>query len=88
MVFKHSKDCSLNESSTKIYRKEFDNTLKLFKEIDFAHDNVQDMLYNNKQQDIRDDNELADIAAKEYRAGGACRHYRSTSESWNGDRWR
>ena len=53
-----------------IYRDEFNCTLTLLKEIDFAHGNVLDVLYHKKKQDIRDDNEFADKVAKEYRSGG------------------
>ena len=59
----------VEQDFSKIYRDEFNWTLRLLRDIDFAQGNVLDVLYQKKRQDIDEDIELADIVAKEYRSG-------------------
>ena len=60
----------------KISRDEFNCTLSILKENEFANGNVLDHLYHKRKQDFRDDNEYADKAAKEYHSRKIKRMYR------------
>ena len=63
----------LEQDFSKIYNQEFNWTLGLLKDIDFAQGNILDVLYHKKKQEFIEDVELADNVAKEYRSGAVFR---------------